>query len=135
MWRLEGLDVRHTKSAWCRLFFLVFAASLALAPACAGGGEADPAPGGSGGTGATGATGGTGATGATGGKDGGTDAGDASTCVPEEEVCDGKDNDCDLQIDEDATDAKTWYEDKDGDGIGISGITKTSLQPADGLRQ
>ena len=35
-----------------------------------------------------------------------------------EELCDGADNDCDGDIDEDASDATTWYADVDGDGYG-----------------
>ncbi|MBN2801303.1 MAG: hypothetical protein JXX28_19335 [Deltaproteobacteria bacterium] len=35
-----------------------------------------------------------------------------------EEVCDGLDNDCDTQVDEDASDASAWYPDLDGDGFG-----------------
>ncbi|MDP2313681.1 MAG: MopE-related protein [Pseudomonadota bacterium] len=35
-----------------------------------------------------------------------------------EERCDGRDNDCDDVVDEDATDAGTWYADADGDGHG-----------------
>jgi formylglycine-generating enzyme required for sulfatase activity len=34
------------------------------------------------------------------------------------EVCDDLDNDCDGDVDEDATDALTWYADADGDGFG-----------------
>ncbi len=34
------------------------------------------------------------------------------------EVCDGRDQDCDGGVDEDAIDAPTWYEDVDGDGAG-----------------
>ena len=34
------------------------------------------------------------------------------------EVCDEKDDDCDTEVDEDATDASTWYADTDGDGYG-----------------
>ena len=34
------------------------------------------------------------------------------------EVCDGADNDCDTEIDEDATDTVTQYRDEDGDGYG-----------------
>lgn len=38
-----------------------------------------------------------------------------------EEHCDGKDNNCDGVVDDDATDPATWYADADGDGVG--GIT------------
>ncbi len=34
------------------------------------------------------------------------------------ETCDGVDNDCDGDVDEDASDATTWYLDADGDGYG-----------------
>ncbi|MBN2797541.1 MAG: putative metal-binding motif-containing protein, partial [Deltaproteobacteria bacterium] len=34
------------------------------------------------------------------------------------EVCDGLDNDCDGDVDNDATDAETWYADGDADGYG-----------------
>ena len=37
-----------------------------------------------------------------------------------DERCDGEDNDCDGDIDEDPTDAPTWTGDKDGDGFGKS---------------
>ena len=49
---------------------------------------------------------------------------DAATTNPDEdEVCDGEDNDCDTAIDEDATDAVTWYLDDDGDDYGLTGST------------
>ena len=35
-----------------------------------------------------------------------------------DELCDGVDNDCDSEIDEDASDATTWYADGDDDGYG-----------------
>ncbi len=34
------------------------------------------------------------------------------------EICDGKDNDCDSQLDEGCSIATTWYRDRDGDGFG-----------------
>jgi len=39
------------------------------------------------------------------------------------ERCDGRDQDCDGELDEDAADALTWYLDADGDGYGASGPT------------
>src|SRR5262245_12648453 len=56
--------------------------------------------------------------------DGDCDDADAEVNPDAEEICDGIDNDCDGSTDgEDATGATTWYEDKDGDGFGISGVT------------
>ncbi len=47
------------------------------------------------------------------------------------EVCDGIDNDCDGEVDEDAVDAGTWYADTDGDGYGDASSTIASCeQPA-----
>jgi len=67
-------------------------------------------------------------------RDCGSDVGECrigeQTCVPEgwgecegsvdpvDEVCDGLDNDCNGETDDEATDAPTWYEDSDGDGAG-----------------
>ncbi|MBK7579499.1 MAG: putative metal-binding motif-containing protein [Myxococcales bacterium] len=96
---------------------------------CASGEEAVSSNGGKSGAGGSGGSGNTDGGGGTGNKDGG---GDGSSCGPvEPEVCDGKDNDCDGKIDEeDATDAKTYYEDKDGDGFGVSSKSiKACKQP------
>jgi hypothetical protein len=57
----------------------------------------------------------------------------SSPCKPtgQTEVCDGKDNDCDGEVDEDAIDAVTWYADNDGDGFGhASTKTVSCTEPA-----
>lgn len=46
------------------------------------------------------------------------------------EVCDDKDNDCDGDIDTDATDKSIWYADSDGDGYGGTPSTTTCDQPS-----
>ena len=47
------------------------------------------------------------------------------------EVCDGSDNDCDGDTDEDATDAQVWYADSDSDGYGTPETSETAcLQPS-----
>ena len=46
------------------------------------------------------------------------DDGDAATWPGASEVCDGADNDCSGQVDDDASDAPTWYRDADMDGHG-----------------
>jgi hypothetical protein len=49
-----------------------------------------------------------------------------------DEVCDGLDNDCDGDVDEEATDAQSWFYDGDGDGFGDEEISTTSCsQPTD----
>ncbi len=46
------------------------------------------------------------------------DDGDATLHPDAVELCDGKDQDCDGDVDEEAVDAATWYADTDGDGFG-----------------
>lgn len=41
-----------------------------------------------------------------------------------DETCDGRDEDCDFDVDEDAIDLGTWYEDLDGDGFGNAKVVE-----------
>jgi len=58
---------------------------------------------------------------------------DASAHPGAGELCDGTDNDCDGETDEDdASDTSTWYADSDGDGYGdASTTTDACAQPSD----
>lgn len=49
------------------------------------------------------------------------DDNDNAVSPDEDEICDGRDNDCDGEIDEGV--GPTWYEDVDGDGYGVSEST------------
>ena len=49
-----------------------------------------------------------------------------------DELCDGADNDCDGEVDEGATDPRTWYEDSDDDGIGDEDSTEEGCEQPDG---
>jgi len=52
------------------------------------------------------------------------DDGEATTYPGADEYCDGVNNDCDTETDEDhALDATTWYADTDGDGYGDPAVT------------
>ncbi len=61
------------------------------------------------------------------------DDGDANQYPGADEVCNGEDDDCDGDVDEDdAVDAPTWYADQDGDGFGDPALpTVDCAQPAD----
>ncbi|MFT5685609.1 MAG: hypothetical protein ACI8RZ_006563 [Myxococcota bacterium] len=60
------------------------------------------------------------------------DDGEASTNPGGEEVCDGADNDCDGSVDEDASDAETFYADVDGDGYGSASYTASGCEAPSG---
>ena len=49
-----------------------------------------------------------------------------------EEICNGEDDDCDGGIDDDATDADTWYADTDGDGYGDAALESDSCEQPPG---
>ena len=49
------------------------------------------------------------------------------------EICNDLDDDCDGRVDEDATDAPTWYGDSDGDGFGGSQFTSTTCEAPNGF--
>jgi hypothetical protein len=57
---------------------------------------------------------------------------DAAINPAAEEICDGVDDDCDGEIDEDATDATTWYADVDADGYGDPATSVTTCDQGDG---
>lgn len=54
---------------------------------------------------------------------------EGDSTAPEPERCDGVDNDGDGEIDEDALDATTWYQDADGDEYGVSERTVRACAP------
>jgi len=61
------------------------------------------------------------------------DDSDAQVNPDAAEVCDGQDNDCDGDVDEDdAIDASTWYVDADGDGYGDETSTSTACSQPSG---
>ena len=56
----------------------------------------------------------------------------ASTNPGASEVCDGDDNDCNRVVDDNATDATTWYLDYDGDGYGSTSYSLTECDQPNG---
>ena len=58
---------------------------------------------------------------------------DATVYPDADEICDGLDNNCDELVDNDATDASTFYEDSDGDGFGDGEITEEACEAPDGF--
>ena len=57
------------------------------------------------------------------------DDNDASTNPSASERCNGRDDDCDGQVDNNATDAETSYADRDGDGFGDPAATTKACSP------
>ena len=68
---------------------------------------------------------------------------DCEDCAPDDalvspsavETCDGVDQDCDGEVDEDATDAATYYTDADGDGFGDGDSPVAACGPEDGITE
>ena len=60
------------------------------------------------------------------------DDGDEGIHPDAEELCDGADQDCDGDIDDDAVDAGTWYADGDGDTYGDDGDVTLACDAPDG---
>ena len=58
---------------------------------------------------------------------------DQPSCEPSAEVCDGVDNDCDGETDEEAEDAPTFFADLDGDGFGDAFNTIRACAPPQGF--
>jgi hypothetical protein len=48
------------------------------------------------------------------------------------ELCNGIDDDCDAEVDEDASDVSTWYADLDGDGFGDPEVAVSACEQASG---
>ena len=62
------------------------------------------------------------------------DDGDPNQYPGADELCNGEDDDCDGDVDEDeAIDVLTWYEDSDGDGYGNAAVTDIDCEQPDGF--
>ena len=57
---------------------------------------------------------------------------DGSRYPGADELCDGRDNDCDAEVDEDAVGRITWYEDGDLDGYGDAATASLACEAPDG---
>ena len=65
--------------------------------------------------------------------DGDCDDADNTIYPDAPELCNGLDDDCDTETDEEAIDFLTWYADHDGDGYGIEGETAQACEPPEGF--
>jgi hypothetical protein len=63
------------------------------------------------------------------------DDGDADVNRDAVERCNGRDDDCDAQIDDDPVDATLWFEDADGDGFGAASLGPACAAPLGGVRR
>ncbi len=60
------------------------------------------------------------------------DDADAASHPEGSEICDGADNDCDGEVDEEADDCTDYFYDGDGDGYGVAGESRCLCEAADG---
>ncbi len=67
--------------------------------------------------------------------EGDCDDADESVHPEADEYCDGKDNDCDGKVDEEAVDGSVWYKDADTDGWGVEDDTVTACVDLPGYCQ
>ena len=63
-------------------------------------------------------------------EDGDCDDNNATIYPNAEEICDGIDNNCNDDIDENSRLSTVWYQDADGDGIGGYEVVYSCLKPA-----